>query len=189
MAKSNLFQISKRRPQAFPWLPTANTKALSDKRNVDTSDAHFMKTVLSVPWKLRPPNSKRIWPVPSCNQRSSFRSLSQNQLDALNSQIYVWNKSLHADSSRAGRCLQTVSKQVWQIPLLCVQWKTSDDGQRNCPKLVEFYSKNKFVKLMYLVGFTTRIYRDSRSSDRQMHLFSFRQAASQRPFVLRGPKL
>jgi len=64
-----------------------------------------------------------------------------------------------------------------------------DDGQRNCPKLVEFYSKNKFVKLMYLVGFTTRIYRDSRSSDRQMHLFSFRQAASQRPFVLRGPKL
>jgi len=25
--------------------------------------------------------------------------------------------------------------------LLCVQWKTPDDGQRNCPKHVEFYSK------------------------------------------------
>jgi len=31
--------------------------------------------------------------------------------------------------------------------------KTSDDGQRNCPKHVEFYSKNKFEKLVHLVGF------------------------------------
>jgi len=29
-----------------------------------------------------------------------------------------------------------------------VQWKTPDDGQRNCPKHVEFYSKNKFEKLV-----------------------------------------
>ena len=42
------------------------------------------------------------------------------------------------------------------IPLLCVQWKTSDDGQRNCPKHVEFYSKNKFEKLVHLVGFIVR---------------------------------
>ena len=39
------------------------------------------------------------------------------------------------------------------IPLLCVQWKTSDEGQRNCPKHVEFYSKNKFEKLLHLVDF------------------------------------
>jgi len=32
-----------------------------------------------------------------------------------------------------------------------------DDGQRNCPKHVEFYSKNKFDKLVYLVGFIIRI--------------------------------
>ena len=31
-----------------------------------------------------------------------------------------------------------------QDGLLCVQWKTHDDGQRNRPKHVEFYSKNKF---------------------------------------------
>ena len=37
--------------------------------------------------------------------------------------------------------------------LLCVQWKTPDDGQKNCPKHVEFYSKNKFEKLVRLVGF------------------------------------
>jgi len=40
--------------------------------------------------------------------------------------------------------------------LLCVQCKTPDDGQRNCPKRVEFYSKNKFENLMHLVGFIIR---------------------------------
>jgi hypothetical protein len=33
---------------------------------------------------------------------------------------------------------------------------TPDDGQRNCPKHAEFYSKNKFEKLVYLVGFIMR---------------------------------
>jgi len=45
---------------------------------------------------------------------------------------------------------------VWHIPLLCVQWKTPDNGQRNCPKHVEFQSKNKFEKLVHLVGFIIR---------------------------------
>jgi len=31
-----------------------------------------------------------------------------------------------------------------------------DDGQRNCPKHVEFNSKNKFDKLVHLVGFIIR---------------------------------
>jgi len=35
-----------------------------------------------------------------------------------------------------------------------VQWKTPDDGQRNCLKRVEFHSKNKFEKLVHLIGFT-----------------------------------
>jgi len=34
-----------------------------------------------------------------------------------------------------------------------VQGKTPDDGQRNCPKHVDFYSKSKFEKLVHLVGF------------------------------------
>jgi len=40
---------------------------------------------------------------------------------------------------------------------MCVKWKTTDDGQRNCPKHVEFYSKNKFEKLVHLVGFIVRL--------------------------------
>jgi hypothetical protein len=48
--------------------------------------------------------------------------------------------------------------------LLCVQC-TPDDGQRNYPKHVEFYSKNKFEKLVHLVGFIIRIYHDAQSSE------------------------
>jgi len=33
--------------------------------------------------------------------------------------------------------------------------KIPDDVKRNCPKHVEFYSKNKFEKLVHLVGFIT----------------------------------
>ena len=45
--------------------------------------------------------------------------------------------------------------------------KTPDDGQRNCPEHVESYSKNKFEKLVQLVGFIRRIYHDARSPERQ----------------------
>ena len=51
--------------------------------------------------------------------------------------------------------------------MLCVQLKTNDDGQRNCPKHVEFYSKNKFEKLVHLVGSIIRIYHDARSPERR----------------------
>jgi len=51
---------------------------------------------------------------------------------------------------------QAVSKPVWHKPLLCVQWKTPDDGQRSCPKHVEFHFKNKFEKLVHLIGFIIR---------------------------------
>ena len=41
-------------------------------------------------------------------------------------------------------CSTAVSKHVWHIPLLCVQWKTPDDGWRNCPKHVQFHSQKYF---------------------------------------------
>jgi len=34
-----------------------------------------------------------------------------------------------------------------------LQWRTPDDGQRNCPKHVEFLDKNKFGKIIASVGF------------------------------------
>ena len=88
-----------------------------------------------------------------------------------------WHMSYRfADSLRAGSgqdgvlswsCSLAVSKPVWHLPLLCVQWKTPDDGRKNCPKHVEFYSKNKFEKLVHLVGFIIRIYHDARSPEHQ----------------------
>jgi hypothetical protein len=61
-------------------------------------------------------------------------------------------------------CSQAVCKTVWH----CVQWKTRDDGQRNCPKHVEFHSKNKFEKLVHLIGFIIRICHDARSPECQI---------------------
>ena len=65
-------------------------------------------------------------------------------------------------------CSLAVSKPLWHISLLCLQWKTPDDGQRNCPKHAEFYSKNKFEKSVHLVGFIIRIYHNARSPERQI---------------------
>jgi hypothetical protein len=44
--------------------------------------------------------------------------------------------------------------------------------QGNCPKQVEFYSKNKFEKLVPLVGFIIRIYHNARSSECQLSILS-----------------
>jgi len=52
--------------------------------------------------------------------------------------------------------VRKLSANLYDIPLLCVQWKTPDDGQRNCPKHVEFHSKNKFEELVHLVSFIIR---------------------------------
>jgi len=50
-------------------------------------------------------------------------------------------------------CWHLASRIRTNQPLLCVQCKAPYDGQRNCPKHVDFYSKNKFEKFMHLVGF------------------------------------
>ena len=59
----------------------------------------------------------------------------------------------------AGRVLASSQHNLYV--LLCVQCWTPDDGQRNCPKQVEFYSKNKYEKLVHLVGFIKRISENS----------------------------
>jgi len=51
-------------------------------------------------------------------------------------------------------CSQAVSRTIWHTPLLCLWCRTPRDGQKNCPKHVEFYSKinlrNKFIWLVLL---------------------------------------
>jgi len=71
-------------------------------------------------------------------------------------QWYMSYRFIGSLRARSWSCSQAVSKTVWHIPLLCLQWRTPDDGQRNCPKHVEFYSRDKFEKLVHLVGFIRR---------------------------------
>ena len=82
--------------------------------------------------------------------RTVFPSVIRSSGLYIQQQAFVKQKLLSA-------CWQAVSKPVWHIPLPRVQWKTPDDGQRNCSKHVEFSSKNKFEKLVHLVGFIIRI--------------------------------
>jgi len=89
---------------------------------------------------------------------------------ALISQIYFWNRTLHASDrfsvqrqksstvyTATGIChtgsilipLASSQQNPYDIYLLlCIQYKTPDGGQKTCPKHVEFYSKNKFEKLV-----------------------------------------
>jgi len=85
-----------------------------------------------------------------------FRTVPLSIIRSFSLYTQQWYVS-HRFAVPSWSCSQAVSKHVWHIPLLCVQWKTPDDGQRNCPKHVEFYSKNKFEELVHLVGFVIRI--------------------------------
>jgi hypothetical protein len=52
--------------------------------------------------------------------------------------------------------------------LLCIQYLTPHDGQKTSSKHLEFYSKNKFEKLVHLVGFIIRIFHDAWSFEHQI---------------------
>ena len=54
--------------------------------------------------------------------------------------------------------LTSCQQNLYDIYQCCVyNEKSPDDGQGNCPKHVEFHSKNKIEKLVNPVGFITRI--------------------------------
>jgi len=100
-----------------------------------------------------------------------FRTVPVSVIRSFSLYTQQWYMSYRfADSLRAGsgRNLPDPARKLSaHIPLLCVQWKTPDYGQRNCPKHVEFYSRNKFEKLVPLICFIIRIYHDARSHERQ----------------------
>ena len=60
---------------------------------------------------------------------------------------------LVSSHSVGGRPVHRLREESLLRSLLCVQCNTHDDGQRNCTKYVEFFPKNKFEKLVHLVGF------------------------------------
>ena len=62
-----------------------------------------------------------------------------------------------------------VTQVCWQLASrIGTEQQYCPDPARNSPKHVEFYSKNKFEILVYLVGFIITIYHDARSPERQI---------------------
>jgi len=68
--------------------------------------------------------------------------------------LYKFADSLRAGANAPARKLSANLYNIyhWYV----YSKKTPDDGQRNCPKHVEFHSKNKFEKLVHLVDFIIR---------------------------------
>jgi len=135
-----------------------------------TQDLNFCHCILSVSkWIL----STRVGAPggSNCRKTSAFIFILKPTWCTNFSNLFLeWNSRCFEEflcpSSGVFHC--THSKSVWHVPLLCVQWKTRDDGQRNCPKHVEFYSKTKIEELVHLFCFIIRIYHDARSPERQI---------------------
>jgi hypothetical protein len=70
-----------------------------------------------------------------------------------------------------------------------MELQTPDDEQKTCPKHVAFYSKNKFEKLVHLVGFIIRIYHNARSSKCQILPFLCGQLRLLNPSALLDPEV
>jgi len=73
----------------------------------------------------------------------------------------IWHTGLLRACEQEHLLLLTSCQQIcmpYTIAVCTVE--NLDDGQRNCPKHVEFHSKNKSEKLVHLVGFIIRIYRN-----------------------------
>ena len=78
-----------------------------------------------------------------------FRTVPLSITSSFSLHTQQWYMSYRfADSLRAG----SGRNRPNPARKLCVQWKTPDDGHSNCPKHVDIYSKNKYEKLVRLVG-------------------------------------
>ena len=67
---------------------------------------------------------------------------------------------------------------IRSFSLYTQQWYMSYRFADSCQQHVEFYSKNKFEKLVHLVGFIIRIYHDARSPERQIVVLTCMRASN-----------
>ena len=94
-------------------------------------------------------------------------SYKKNQLDELISQIYFWNETLNVSNSSSFHHQEFFTVHAAIVYVIQVCWQLASSIR------MELRSKNKFEKLVHLVGFIIRIYHDARSHERQIcHLTS-----------------
>ena len=91
--------------------------------------------------------------------------------DALISQIYFLNKTLHVSdcfSVHHQQFFTVHTPNLYDIYHCCVYSEKLLIMDRGTVRNMQFYSKSKFEKLVHLVGFIIRIYHDARCPERQI---------------------
>ena len=109
-----------------------------------------------------------------------FRTVPLSIISSISLYTQQWYMSYSLRAGSGRNCssvlilLASSQQNLYDIYRCCVySEKLLNDGQRNCPKHVEFYSKNKFEKLVHLVSFIIRIYHYARSPERQNCLYIY----------------
>jgi len=88
-----------------------------------------------------------------------INSSNKNQLDALITQIYFWNKILHVSDSSSVHHQEFFTVNTAMVYVIQFFWQQAVSKTiciAVCTVHVEFYSKNKFEKWVHLVGFIIR---------------------------------
>ena len=106
-------------------------------------------------------------PDPSANSQQNLYDIKQLLSLCVCVCVWGWNYSSILIP------LANSQQNLYEIYLLLFVQCWTPDWHRNCPKHVEFCSKNKFQQLVHLVGFIIRIYHDARSSECQICLLRF----------------
>ena len=94
-----------------------------------------------------------------------FRTVPLSIIGSFSPYTQQWYMSYSYADCLLASCQQTC--MTYTIAACTVK----NSRRRTCPKHVEFYSKNKFEKLVHLVGFILRIYHDARSHERQKYFY------------------
>ena len=77
--------------------------------------------------------------------------------------VHSAGQSMQPQLAMLASCQQTCMTYTIAVCTVKKSWWWTED----CPKRIEFYSKNKSEKLVHLVGFIIRMYHDARCPERQ----------------------
>ena len=133
----------------------------------------YLRSVLRIPPLFNKTNRGTKFPqIYFCQKLYVFRAVPLSIIRSFPLYIRHWCMSCRFDDCFQARlrwnrvpsksCLKAVTKPAWHIPVPNVQWKPPDDGQRNCPKHVEFLEKinlgNLCVCWFYLKDIFRRLF-------------------------------
>ena len=89
--------------------------------------------------------------------RTCFVSIIRSIVLYTQQQVYVIQVMVAAGQRDRWNILIPLAISQRNLYVPCAQYQPPDDGHKTCLKHVEFYSKNKFEKLVHLFGFIIRV--------------------------------